>query len=80
MNIQAQLKAIEKNDFKMFDKIQKEKSEDREFLMIYLGITLNFDKGKNKEDDRATKKLNKEYEGKGLDQSAYQEFWQDFTA
>jgi hypothetical protein len=66
-SIQAQMKAIQSNDFKTFDLIQKEKLENKPWLKSYLGIVDNADS------------LNKEYEGKGLDQSAYLEFWEDFS-
>lgn len=78
MNIQAQLKAIELEDFKTYDLIKSEKQSDKEWLMMYLGLTIDF--GNLNEEEKKKKKLNKDYEGKGLDQTAYLEFWQDFTA
>lgn len=77
LRIQAQLRAIDKNDFKTFDLIQTEKQNDREFLTTYLGLEENHGKQETEEDKR--RKLNSEYEGKGLDQSRYLEFWQDFN-
>lgn len=46
--------------------------------MLYLGLTSNFD-NTNIEDHQKIKLLNKDYEGKGLDESAYLEFWQEFN-
>jgi hypothetical protein len=45
--------------------------------MMYLGMTIDF--GNLNEEEKRKKKLNREYEGKGLDQTAYLEFWQDFS-
>lgn len=68
---------MDKNDFKVFDLIQTEKQTDREFLTGYLGLETNFDKKKTEEEK--VRKLNQEYEGRGLDESRYLEFWQDFN-
>lgn len=46
--------------------------------MMYLGLTIDF--GNLNEEEKRRKKLNQEYEGKGLDQSAYADFWEDFSA
>lgn len=45
---------------------------------MYLGLTIDF--GNLNEEEKRRKKLNQEYEGKGLDSSAYLEFWEDFSA
>ena len=45
--------------------------------MMYLGMTIDF--GNLNEEEKRKKKLNREYEGKGLDQTAYLEFLQDFS-
>lgn len=71
MGVQAQLKAIDTKDWKMFDQIQTEKLQDKPWLKKYLNIVDDDLKGVNK--------LNRDYIGKDLDNEAYLEFWEDFT-
>ena len=47
-------------------------------MTAYLALEVNFGKQETEEEKR--KKLNTEYEGRGLDQSRYLEFWQDFNS
>ena len=62
--------AIDKDDFKAIEKLQKGNQMDKDFINGYLGEDV-FDK-----EDIDPKVLNREYNNNTqLDKTAYQEFW-----